>query len=447
MGRLRVGRRLLPLGSLLVIATLLAPAPVAAASADWATFGTPSATGSLAEAIEFVQPVDAERPIGRAEVLITIADALGQQVVPIELGDPDGAVMLRHTLEAEEAGALSPNTRLTARWRLTPADDPAAVVLGPEVSLLYRDERFEWKTVAGDIVRVHWYEGGQAFGERALRIGEEAVRDSSELLGVNEDEPVDFFIYADQEPFYDALGPGTRENVGGQANADIRTLFALISPSEIDAGWVATVVPHELTHLVFDTAVANPYHFPPRWLNEGVAVYLSEGYGASYRRDVEDAAGVGTLIPLDGLGGQFPTTADRFYLAYAESVSAVEFLIRTYGQDALVELIQSYADGRTDDEAFRDALGVDVTGFGAAWFEDLGAVAPAKHGPNPPVPGPRPEAWGGSGSVVDPAAPVDGPGAEPAPLPAGAWLVVLVVAGVLLLAAGVLVILRRRAVA
>ena len=40
------------------------------------------------------------------------------------------------------------------------------------------------------------------------------------------------------------------------------------------------VVPHELTHLVFDTAVTNPYHFPPRWLNEGLAVYLSEGYDA-----------------------------------------------------------------------------------------------------------------------------------------------------------------------
>jgi hypothetical protein len=42
------------------------------------------------------------------------------------------------------------------------------------------------------------------------------------------------------------------------------------------------VVPHELVHLVFDTAVKNPYHFPPRWLNEGLAVYLSEGNGTEY---------------------------------------------------------------------------------------------------------------------------------------------------------------------
>ena len=47
---------------------------------------------------------------------------------------------------------------------------------------------------------------------------------------MTETEPVDFFIYADQDAFYDALGPGTRENVGGQAHADIRTLFALIAP-------------------------------------------------------------------------------------------------------------------------------------------------------------------------------------------------------------------------
>ena len=57
--------------------------------------------------------------------------------------------------------------------------------------------------------------GSQAFGERALSIGEEAVAETAALLGVTEDEPIDFFIYADEDAFYDALGPGTRENVGG----------------------------------------------------------------------------------------------------------------------------------------------------------------------------------------------------------------------------------------
>ena len=49
---------------------------------------------------------------------------------------------------------------------------------------------------------------------------------------------------------------------------------------------------------------------------------------------------------------QFPTSAERFYLAYAESVSAVAFLVRENGEEALVRLIQTYADGVSDDEAF-----------------------------------------------------------------------------------------------
>jgi hypothetical protein len=170
-------------------------------------------------------------------------------------------------------------------------------------------------------------------------------------------------------------------------------MFALITPREIDDAWVATVLPHELTHLVFNTAVKNPYHFPPRWLNEGLAVYLSEGYGADDRALVRGAARDGALMPLESLTGQFPTTRDRFFLAYSESVSAIDYLIRTYGRSALVKLVRSYADGVTDDEAFNAALGVDAAAFGAAWLDDVGAGAPKSYGPQPAPPGPLPPGW------------------------------------------------------
>jgi hypothetical protein len=270
---------------------------------------------------------------------------------------------------------------------------------------------------------------------------------------VTEDEPIDFFIYADVESFYDALGPGTRENVGGQANADIRTLFALIRPSDIDDPWVAEVVPHELVHLVFDTAVRNPYHFPPRWLNEGLATYLSVGYGPSDRSTVESAARDGSIIPLDGLGGQFPTTAEGFGQAYAESVSAVDFLIRSHGQPALLELIDSYADGRTDDEAFEAAIGQDVAAFDAAWLADLGAEVPVRRGPQPAPPGPQPAAWDGTGGQ-QPGQPAPAPSgavgtmapgpAAPEAAPSGSTGIALLVVLTLFVAAGVVLVAARR---
>jgi hypothetical protein len=238
---------------------------------------------------------------------------------------------------------------------------------------------------------------------------------------VTETEPVDFFIYDSTAPFYDALGPGTRENVGGLANAQIRTLFALITPDEINASWVGTVIPHELTHLVFNTATENPFHSPPRWLNEGLAVYLSEGYTADWRSTVASAVSSGGVIPLDGLVGQFPTTADQFALAYGESVSAVDFMIRTYGQPALVKLVRSYAGGVSDDEAFKASLGVDTAGFNSAWLNDLGVQPPKAYGPQPPPAGPLPSDWTGAAAAASSGpAPSSAATASSAPTPASA---------------------------
>jgi hypothetical protein len=201
-----------------------------------------------------------------------------------------------------------------------------------------------------------------------------------------------------------------------------------------------------LIHLVFDTAVQNPYHFPPRWLNEGLAVYLSVGYDAGDRAAVENAAASGDLIPLDGLVAQFPT-GDGFGLAYSESVSAVDFLVRKHGQDTLVSLIRSYADGKTDDEAFEGAIGMDVATFNEAWLADIGAKEPVKYGPKPAVPGPRPSDWGDTPSQP-PAEPA--PSATPAvsvdvPLERGdASLALIVALAVVTGGVGLLVATRRR---
>jgi hypothetical protein len=435
----------------LAVATWLSLGVASVSAAD-PTFGVPTIESTFGEGVSVSQPVTLDAAPYRVELLFTTGVDGVPLVIEVDPPARGGATTLETTVDE---GHIYPNTPIEARWRITPEQGGPSVT-GPVAAIVYEDDRFEWQTVEGDIVRVHWYEGSQAFGERALAIGEQAVVETSELLGVTEEEPVDFYIYADQDAFYDALGPGTRENVGGQANADIRTLFALIGPSEIDDPWVGIVVPHELVHLVFDTAVSNPYHFPPRWLNEGLATYLSQGYDAGDRSQVEGAADDGELIPLDGLTGQFPT-GDGFFLAYAESVSAVDHLMRTHGEDALVELISSYADGRTDDEAFQAAIGMDVAAFDAAWQAELGAAPPVRNGPQPAPAGPQPAGWG-----VAPASPAvpgatAGPGeataaaseaARPptgAPTePSGGAVAIGIIAGLLGLAAVGLIALRAR---
>jgi peptidase MA superfamily protein len=420
-----------------------------ALAADPVTFGAPRAISTYGKSIVFDQPVVLAAAPRRVELLTRSPGSAGPSVTEIE-APGSGDRTLHFELDLAK-GHIVPNTKFVASWRVTDANGRAW--LGPAKTLTYADDSVKWSSLDGNIVRVHWYEGGDAFGKRALAIGDKAVADTASLLGVTETEPIDFYIYADSDKFRAALGPGTRENVGGQAHADIRTMFALITPAEIDATWVDVVVPHELTHLVFATATDNPFHEPPHWLNEGLAVYLSEGYALDYRASVEQVVGDGTIIPLEGLAGAFPTTFERFHLGYAESVSVVDYIVRTNGRDALVAMIRSYATGVTDDEAFKAALGVDVAGFEANWLASLGAGAPVRFGPQPAPAGPVPDGWSGTapnpsigpGTGSSPAPgtnrpPTDSPGANSA---TGPILVALVLAAVIGGGLVLLVVSRR----
>jgi len=387
------GRRLS--GFLLLVALVVpgwwVPAVAAGSDADGVQFQTPTAEGALLSPVAYrVELKSAAEPV-RVELLTHLPDD------PVAYVRETGVTPLgadSYEARLTDTGHIPPNTTLRYAFRAVLPD--GSVALSPEATITIADERFDWRSISDGVVTLHWYEGDDAFAQRALGIGSSAIEKAATLLGVTDMPEVDFFVYADQNAFYDALGPGTRENVGGQANADIRTMFGLITPSEVSSDWVDTLVSHELTHLVFAQAVDNPYHLPPRWLNEGLAVHLSQGYDTSDQATVASAVNSSSIIPLEGLAGLFPTTRDRFSLAYAESASAIDFLITTYGEDRLVKLITSYAGGVTDDEAFQAALGMDMAAFDDAWMASVGATRPAPFGPQAAPAGPLPEGWSAS---------------------------------------------------
>jgi hypothetical protein len=141
-------------------------------------------------------------------------------------------------------------------------------------------------------------------------------------------------------------------------------------------------------------------------------------------------------------------------LAYAESVSAVDHIVATYGRDALVALIRSYQTGVTDNEAFEAALGVDMAGFETDWLRSVGASEPVRHGPRPAPPGPVPEGWSGAAPVpsVEPAGSAGAATSAPtSPAPGGStsgFPAVPIVLGlvVVAIAIGGLLVMRRRSV-
>jgi Peptidase MA superfamily len=426
-----------------LVALALAATPAAAATV---AFEAPAASGTLGASITFSESFSAPAAPERVELLRAEASLGGDLVTEASVNALGSG---RYQATVEETEHVLPNTTIAYHFRVSVGGVEAS---GPAATFTLQDTRYTWQVKSGEHMRLHWYLGDDAFAARAIAVGDAAVTKVSALLGVHETAPIDFFVYATKDGLDGALGPGTSEFVAGRAVPEIRTLFAQIGPSDINSDWVETVVPHELTHLVFDTATSNPYHEPPLWLNEGLAVYESEGYGEADRGRVSDAVRAGTLLPLTGLTGAFPQRQELFYLSYAEAVSAVDFFVRTYGQPKLVQLIKSYAGGVTDDEAFRAAAGVDVAGFQAAWLAALHAGPLPTYGPRVAADGPLPPGWSGTGASGGPLATTDASGTGNAGRPAlgdgldavaGPLLVVAVVIAALLLVA-LLLFLRRR---
>lgn len=378
----------LVLGCLLVL-------PSAAQAAE-PTFGAPVGSAPLGEPLTITGDIAGVEG-GTVEVLIRLAGKAPQIIVPATQGTVPGSWQASAEIDVPSSmecaclfdGQSPPNSRVEFRFRVRAVDGSTS--LGPIGRTTVSDDRFEWRTIEQDLVRVHWYEGDQGFAQSAADVANTAIDQAAELLGSTLPEPVDLFVYATQDALLEAVAPN-RENIAGQAHSTIATMFVWLPPDQ-DPERSRVVVAHELTHLVFNETTDNPYHGPPRWLNEGIATYLSEGYALEWSSAVNAAARTGRLIPLAGLAGFFPSPRDQFELAYGESVSAVDFFVRTYSEQTLWDLVRSYAQGLSDDDAFSAATGTDVAAFNAAWMASLAAEVREPLGPQPAPPGSVPSAW------------------------------------------------------
>lgn len=287
-----------------LLGLLWAAGPVAAQSV---VFGTPSATSKFGQSIDFSQPY-AGATVASADILIEEPGDVGPTELPLT---SIGTTTLAYSLDTS-GGALYPNTPVVAHFEVTLAD--GTIQDGPAIDITYVDDRYAWKTLVGKYVRLHWFQSSNSFAQQMLTWADDGVQKAAAFFGVTESQPIDFFVYPSESAFQQGLSQA--ETIGGVALSNIRTCFAAVAPG--DSAYGQTVLPHEVTHIVFADASDNPYHSPPRWLNEGLAVYLSQGYDASDRQLVSQAAGNGTLRSLFAFADYFPLDASRIYLAYAE---------------------------------------------------------------------------------------------------------------------------------
>lgn len=269
------------------------------------------------------------------------------------------------------SGNPPPGTQLYWTWRLTNA--AGNVFTTPEQTLTLNDDRFQWRTVEQDGIRVNWYVGDEV-GPVLLDAALAARAQLENELGITPEGTVQFFIYGNASEMRDAV-LYAQDWAGGLAFTEYNTILMGVEP-EIAESWGQPAVRHELAHLAID-------HFGwscigghrPTWLNEGLAVYAEGEPDEEQIADIAFGIENNAFTPLRSLNGAFPAHDAGASLAYSQSYSVVDYLLAAHGAEKMRALLTTLAAGAGYDEALEQTYGANVDALEAEWRAAIGAPA------------------------------------------------------------------------
>jgi len=79
-----------------------------------------------------------------------------------------------------------------------------------------------------------------------------------------------------------------------------------------------------------------------------------------------------SLISVRSLCSSFPADPKEARLSYAQSYSLVDFLIRNYGKDKMLQLLSVFKEGSSYDGALLEVYDFDMDGLDNLWRQSLG---------------------------------------------------------------------------
>ncbi len=153
-------------------------------------------------------------------------------------------------------------------------------------------------------------------------------------------------------------------------------LVALDTPkaqSGNDYNWSQTLW-HELAHVM---ALGISNHHVPRWFTEGLSVYEEMRARPQWGRKMElqlfYALDHGLLLPLSNMDKGFtrPQFPEQVLLTYFQSSKYIEFLVNRFGFDAVVDILEAFADGLNTEEAFQSVIHLNLVETENLLYGDL----------------------------------------------------------------------------
>jgi len=211
----------------------------------------------------------------------------------------------------------------------------------------------QWKEIKSKHFIVK-YLNSEKFARKVSEESERLYRSLTEKLGLTRydnfwlwDDRARIVLYPDHESFKKG------ENAPGWAAGKALVRGREVRAYESSADFCSTVLPHELSHLVFRefTGLANDV---PAWLDEGVAQLHQQDSGgraaalmaARAQKEILPFRQLMAVRP-EALSGKGPL------IFYAQSLSVVEFMIDAHGPERFRKFCGELKDGKGVDDALR----------------------------------------------------------------------------------------------
>jgi len=265
--------------------------------------------------------------------------------------------------------SLPPGAAVTYWWTI---EDTAGNKLEtPPAEVCFDDLRYNWQSLSKGDLTLFWYEGDDSFALELIDVCEQGLARLTRDIGAYPEKPIKLYIYASASDLQGAM-IFPQEWTGGVAFTEFGTIAIAISPNQLDWGKRALV--HELTHLVVHQATFSPYGMLPTWLDEGLAMYNEGELTPYFRAWLGEAISEDRLISVRSLCSPFSAEPEKAYLSYAQSYSLVEYLLRNYGENKMLNLLTLFKEGDTYDGALTQVYGFDIDGLDSRWRETL--IAP-----------------------------------------------------------------------
>ncbi|MFC1975843.1 peptidase MA family metallohydrolase [Chloroflexota bacterium] len=358
---------------LILVVVLLAMMPGYIAAQEIAIEVTGQAVDTaFRDYVAFTLNAESNAEIVDADLLYKLA---GQVVTSRNQADftPGAAIEAELIINQTEPGNyFPPGTELQYWWELTDADGNELTT--EKQTLVYMDERYDWQTLDNDRLTLYWYEGSNTFAQNLFDRANASLDTLEDDLNVMIEESVKIFIYANHNDFLDAYHIGGQEWAGGAAFNEHGVVMMTVEPNQPEWGTIITT--HEMTHLVIHQATDNFYTGDltlPRWLDEGIAVYTSGEMNtrSDFNQRLNRAIDNNELFTLRTLSSPFSSDPDEAVQSYAQSGAVVNFIIDTYGPEAMAELLGALAEGALYDEALEQALSLDTDALDNAFRDSI----------------------------------------------------------------------------